>query len=313
MSAMARRYLLAVFLAGILASVFVSVRSAHGQDVKQYLRDQYQDKIFVLRGFPAGAVLRYDSSGAPENAASGDWTSDGFVQVNEIRISDDRLMIRAQRMAVIWSDKRQFELRALVRPKSNNKDTEPIQVKISADPRMHNPSPEQIDAVAAKIFLTAQDSLADLVPDYWKPCVSGGLKGKDEKCVFASEMLNVPGVATPGAGDTSAASGADGELNRGSNGIFKIGHGVRAPHVISQHNPEFSDVARMAKYQGTVALSLIVDKDGVPNNIRITQPLGYGLDAKAVEAVQSWKFDPAEKDGQPVPVEIAVEVDFHLY
>jgi TonB family protein len=41
--------------------------------------------------------------------------------------------------------------------------------------------------------------------------------------------------------------------------------------------------------------------------------LGAGLDRKAVEAVSSWRFDPAKKDGEPVEVEIAIEVDFHLY
>jgi TonB family protein len=56
-----------------------------------------------------------------------------------------------------------------------------------------------------------------------------------------------------------------------------------------------------------------VDKDGKPKNIRISRPLGYGLDEKAVQAVSTWRFKPAEKDGIPVNVEIAVEVNFHLY
>jgi TonB family protein len=38
-----------------------------------------------------------------------------------------------------------------------------------------------------------------------------------------------------------------------------------------------------------------------------------GLDEKAIEAVKNWRFEPAMKDGHPVPVQIAVEVDFHLY
>ena len=39
----------------------------------------------------------------------------------------------------------------------------------------------------------------------------------------------------------------------------------------------------------------------------------FSLDEKAIEAVRNWKFEPAMKDGHPVRVEIAVEVDFHLY
>ena len=53
--------------------------------------------------------------------------------------------------------------------------------------------------------------------------------------------------------------------------------------------------------------------DGSTTNIRVIRPLGLGLDEKAIEAVKNWKFEPAMKDGHPVRVEIAVEVDFHLY
>ena len=41
--------------------------------------------------------------------------------------------------------------------------------------------------------------------------------------------------------------------------------------------------------------------------------LGLGLDEKAIEAVRLWKFEPARKNGQPVAVQINVEVDFRLY
>ena len=62
-----------------------------------------------------------------------------------------------------------------------------------------------------------------------------------------------------------------------------------------------------------MTLTLVVNSEGVPARIRIASPLGCGLDAKAVQAVQGWKFEPAKKDGQPVNVEIAVEITFHLY
>ena len=77
--------------------------------------------------------------------------------------------------------------------------------------------------------------------------------------------------------------------------------------------PEFSEEARKAKYQGVCTLGLIVGTDGRPSNIRVLSSLGMGLDEKAIEAVKNWKFEPAMKDGHPVRVEIAVEVDFHLY
>jgi len=95
--------------------------------------------------------------------------------------------------------------------------------------------------------------------------------------------------------------------------VYKIGAGVTPPRPIRQTDPEFSEQARKKHFQGTCILGLIVGEDGMPRNIRIIKPLGHGLDEKAIEAVRSWKFDPARKDGKPVAVEIAVEVDFHLY
>jgi protein TonB len=57
---------------------------------------------------------------------------------------------------------------------------------------------------------------------------------------------------------------------------------------------------------------LTIGTDGLPKDVRVIKSLGMGLDEKAVEAVRQWKFEPAMKDGQPVALELAVEVDFHL-
>jgi periplasmic protein TonB len=96
-------------------------------------------------------------------------------------------------------------------------------------------------------------------------------------------------------------------------GYFRPGGGVTAPRVIYQTDPEFSEEARKAKYQGTCVLGLIVDTNGRPTNIRVINALGMGLDEKAIESVRNWRFEPGRKDGHAVPVEIAIEVDFHLY
>jgi protein TonB len=96
-------------------------------------------------------------------------------------------------------------------------------------------------------------------------------------------------------------------------GVFHVGGGVSPPRAIFQPEPEFSEEARKAKYQGVCTLRLIVGTDGRPSNIQVQGSLGMGLDEKAIEAVKNWRFEPAMKDGHPVRVEIAVEVDFHLY
>lgn len=96
-------------------------------------------------------------------------------------------------------------------------------------------------------------------------------------------------------------------------GAFRVGGGVSAPKIIYQPDPEYSEEARKAKYQGTCVLWLVVGPDGKPRDIRVQRTLGLGLDEKAIEAVKTWRFEPALKDGKPVAVQINVEVSFRLY
>jgi len=96
-------------------------------------------------------------------------------------------------------------------------------------------------------------------------------------------------------------------------GVYHVGGGISAPQAISAPDPEYTEEARRAKAQGTCVLWLIVDSSGHPRDIRVVRGLGYGLDAKALEAVQKWRFQPSLKDGKPVDVQISVEVAFHLF
>lgn len=113
-------------------------------------------------------------------------------------------------------------------------------------------------------------------------------------------------------------SGDGGGVGPGSGGgygggVMQPGGGVSAPVLIYSVDPEFSDEARRAKYQGICVVSLIVDKQGNPQNIRVVRALGMGLDQKAEEAVRQYKFKPAYYKGHPVPVLIDVEVNFRIY
>jgi TonB family protein len=60
-------------------------------------------------------------------------------------------------------------------------------------------------------------------------------------------------------------------------------------------------------------IGLIVDTQGMPQNLRVVRPLAYGLTEKAIEAVSKYRFKPAMRGGQPVPVYVTIEVNFHLY
>jgi len=124
------------------------------------------------------------------------------------------------------------------------------------------------------------------------------------------------GIGSGSGGGVGSGEGPGYGPGRGGGvggGLFHVGGGVSAPKAIYSPDPEYSEEARKAKYQGTCVLWLIVGPDGRPRDIRVARTLGLGLDEKAIEAVKNWRFDPAMKDGKPVAVPINVEVSFRLY
>lgn len=139
-----------------------------------------------------------------------------------------------------------------------------------------------------------------------------------------SNVLGPPSNGTGSGGGIGSGSGGGVGSGRGpgvgpgwgggiGGGAYRVGGGVSAPRAIFAPDPEYSEEARKAKYQGTVILWVVVGPDGKPHEIRVQRQLGMGLDEKAIEAVKQWKFDPARKDGQAVAVQINVEVNFRLY
>jgi TonB family protein len=296
-------------LSSVATLLLAALSAAQTGGIEQHLSEISQTKNWlILRSFYSGARLRYDATGTLTNySASGDWSSEGIVRLNDFHFSHGRLILQAQRAEAVI-EKQEFHLRLLDAPNGRN-ERRPVWVEIEID-LGRDDTPEKLDAAMAKIFLTSQDRLADLVPDYWKPCLSEGLAEKGP-CRFSSELRAIPGVLSsePSA---STASTEDSDSSPASN-MFHVEKGVRPPRAKFNREPEFSEPARLIRHQGTVTLGLTVTKEGLPTNVRILSPLGAGLDAQAVRAVEQWRFDPAEKDGQPVPAQIAIEMDFHLY
>ncbi|HUP04271.1 MAG TPA: energy transducer TonB [Bryobacteraceae bacterium] len=111
-----------------------------------------------------------------------------------------------------------------------------------------------------------------------------------------------------GIGNGSGAGFGDGF----GTGALRVGGGVTAPQLQHKVEPEYSEEARKAKFQGTVVLYIEVDPSGKATNIHVLRSLGLGLDEKAIEAVKKWTFIPGKKNGVPVTVQATVEVNFRL-
>lgn len=84
------------------------------------------------------------------------------------------------------------------------------------------------------------------------------------------------------------------------------------PAPITKVPPVYPKEAIAAGVQGTVLLQVAIDEKGVPSEILVVSPLGFGLDDSAIKAVKQWRFQPATRDGEPVIGVSYVEINFRL-
>lgn len=239
--------------------------------------------------------LKFDQQGERVGKIrEGLWATDAMVQVESLKVRGRELQIAGKRVANYFDpDKGSFQRRLTM-----------SDVRIQVDLPDRSVTAEQLMPVLTKIFLTGSQTLADVAPDYWKACLEGQII--NHICHDKTTELF-----------RNKADLAPRELPRFGL-VYKVGFEVdgakvSAPKALSMPDPKYPEIARQAKLQGTTVLWLIVDRDGVPKHISVVRPLGLGLDDAAVRTVEKWRFKPAMKGSEPVPVQINVEVNFRLY
>jgi TonB family protein len=115
-----------------------------------------------------------------------------------------------------------------------------------------------------------------------------------------------------GVGEGKGPGVGPGEGGGTGGGVFRVGGGVSPPTVLSRVEPQYSEDARKARYQGTVVLEAIVRRDGTVDILRVVRSLGFGLDENAIQALKQWRFRPGTRNGVPVDVSLNIEVNFNL-
>ncbi len=75
--------------------------------------------------------------------------------------------------------------------------------------------------------------------------------------------------------------------------------------------PEYPEEARQQRIQGPVVLEVRIGRDGVVQDATIVSGAGI-LGEAAVAAVKQWKFKPHLVQGQPVPMQTRITLDFRM-
>src|SRR5262245_43614572 len=118
--------------------------------------------------------------------------------------------------------------------------------------------------------------------------------------------------ATRNGAPVEVVAQVDVEFNLRSANALRMGAGMIAPTVQRRVDPQYTDEARLAGYNGTVVLQAVIKKDGTVDIIRVVRGLSFGLTDNAIQALKQWQFKPGTKDGQEVDISLNVEINFNL-
>jgi TonB family protein len=295
-------------LISVHLSAFASDPPAPGLEAT--LAAKYLKKVFTLRGFYADEYLRYDSSGDvmatvhPES-----WTT-SMVEIGKIKVTSRAVELKGRRWVEIYD----YKASKFVAMRTGQS------LRIVLDRIASQPNSVVLDAID-RIFINDEKTLAGLMPDYWKPMISGTREsvpqkdGKDCRRVKGALTRSVDGGISMACEDHAKIKTplpAIDSIDVSSLPYYVV-EGITPPKAVFSPDPTYPEIAKKARFQGTSVLALTVNANGDPTNVTIAKPCGFGLDEQSVGAVKTWRFQPARLNGQSVPVMINVEVEFRLY
>lgn len=268
----------------LLCCLSATVESSSGtEDASTSSLDaQYKDKLVMLRSLSCGQKLKFDAAGKLVSGDEAGRKPCQGMRVRHIYLDHGSLKIKAQLVRLVYDCAREQYREAT---ESTSKSGEP--------------------ARGAKESNQSQEILIEVQ-----------LPPRADNATIMGSMDRLFHISLPGPYEAISAPASE-IANPGSNygfdgRLFHVGNGVSAPVPVFSPDPEYSPEARDEGYQGTVVLTVIVGPDGRVHNPRVIRAVGQGLDEKAVEKVMTWRFKPATKCGNPVAVEVRIEVEFKL-
>jgi TonB family protein len=146
-----------------------------------------------------------------------------------------------------------------------------------------------LNAIFSRIFIELGEDLRPMLPDCW----AYYLEGTDSQSRLAAWKASLEKRKVVTIRPADAPPGK-----------------IAPPHLVDSPDPKYTKEARLHLIEGLSVLRTVIDVTGTPGNIAIVQPLGMGLDEQAVLALEQWKFQPATLNGEPVPDQIEVQMNF---
>jgi TonB family protein len=205
------------------------------------------------------------------------------IDIDQVKLTSRELVLTGRSAGLEFQDDSPMRV-TLFAPGPPSRRREPEKITIY----IRRPASGDFKPALDQIFAPTLADMVPLLPSFWQ--------------CFAQKNLASSDSANP-AGTCAARTVA--KVNRNDPDLTP-------PKVLRSTPPEFSDAARIQHYNGKVVVNLLVDKQGKPEDIRILHPAGLGLDEQAVAAVQQYVFQPAMRAGEPIVVQVNMEVAFSI-
>ncbi|MCU1305407.1 MAG: outer rane transport energization protein TonB [Acidobacteriaceae bacterium] len=261
------------------------------KNLEKALENQLQGRILILRGFPKDNKLAYDAELHPiQETRVGDWTN-SQLRIDKVQAKGDSIVISGKH--------------ANAGDEGSPFSTGMGKVEITISGPFTQSHIEMADKIRNQLFLIEPHELTTVVPRPWIVFFAG----------MMSHLENNPYAFNPPLDPQTQALSDPAIVDKLANGefLYRVKGDVKPPKAVQQQDPEYPEAARRGKYQGTVVLIVIIGKTGAVEQVFFARPAGMGLDYKALEAVKTWKFLPATKNGSPVACVVNVEMSFNLY
>jgi TonB family protein len=251
------------------------------KEIERQLRKTYDNYLLSLKAPYASEKLHFTSKGLPVGLApEGVWTTNGILQVSKIVLKPNIVQIYGKRILLaLRTSQGNPILLPIVTARS-------VQIAIDLDSTSAS-NIDQINLLFEQVF--QKQDIRQRIAAYWTPAPTDHACGTLPAGVEPMGMLE------------------------GNRPVYGKCAGIEPPKVLYSQDPEYTPSAKQKRIEGTSVVEVIVNEKGLPEILEITKDLGEGLDIQALSAVSGWRFRPAMLKGQPVAVNIAVEVSFHLF
>ncbi len=95
--------------------------------------------------------------------------------------------------------------------------------------------------------------------------------------------------------------------------VFRQNAVDQKARLLTNFETPSNDMAQAAGVAGVALYHVVVGRDGKPAEVAVGRPIGFGLDENAVNSIRKATFQPAIKDGKPVPVFLDLLVEFRIF